>query len=148
MSFSYGGDPGSSELDEIRFYLGDTDENAPFLSDEEIGFLIDRYGEAYGHMLGVAALGAEMLAAKFAREVTVSADGVSVAVGELQQRFNDLAASLRDQYHALNLDVSFDQIALDTAYDPLIPPLSFAIGFTDNREAGQQDFGGDLRPVW
>ena len=44
MSFTYSGDPSLSKLDECRFVLGDTNEEAPILQDEEIKYLIDTYG--------------------------------------------------------------------------------------------------------
>lgn len=142
MTFTYSGDPSFSDLDQVRFYLGDTTEADSYITDEEITFLIDSYSTQYGHLLGVAALGAEMMAAKVSRQVTVSADGVSVALSELQQRFNELAASLRSQYQSLNLSgTSFTSLDDITLLDPTIPALTFGIGFTDNPEAGQQDYG-------
>lgn len=44
MSFTYSGDPSSSELDEARFLIGDTDESSPIMQDEEIQYIIDTYG--------------------------------------------------------------------------------------------------------
>lgn len=44
MSFSYSGDPTSSDLDECRFLLGDTDSENPILQDEEIAYLISDAG--------------------------------------------------------------------------------------------------------
>lgn len=43
MSWSYSGNPASSELDALRFMLKDTIEDAPLLQDEEIQFIIDNY---------------------------------------------------------------------------------------------------------
>lgn len=40
MSWSYSGDPLSSVLDECRFLIGDTDEKAPIMQDEEIAYII------------------------------------------------------------------------------------------------------------
>ena len=44
MSFSYSGDPSASTLDEARFLIGDTNESAPIMQDEEILYIIDTYG--------------------------------------------------------------------------------------------------------
>ena len=41
MSWSYSGNPQDSKLDECRFIIGDTDESAPIMQDEEILYLID-----------------------------------------------------------------------------------------------------------
>ena len=43
MSFSYSGDPSASALDEARFLLGDTNEDAPIMQDEEIQYIINSY---------------------------------------------------------------------------------------------------------
>lgn len=44
MSFKYSGDPSNSELDAARFLIGDTNESAPIMQDEEIKYIIDTYG--------------------------------------------------------------------------------------------------------
>ena len=44
MSFTYSGDPSSSMLDECRFILGDVKASEPILQDEEITYLITKYG--------------------------------------------------------------------------------------------------------
>lgn len=43
MSWNYSGNPNESKKDEIRFLVGDTNENEPILQDEEIQYLIDEY---------------------------------------------------------------------------------------------------------
>jgi hypothetical protein len=62
MSFSYSGNPATSDVDRYRFMLGDTDANAPILQDEEIAWLIQEYGgtprleyELWNHMATVYA---------------------------------------------------------------------------------------------
>jgi len=40
MAFTYSGDPASSELDHLRFVIGDTDENTAILTDAEINYII------------------------------------------------------------------------------------------------------------
>lgn len=44
MSWNYSGNPSESKKDEYRFLLGDTDESAPIMQDEEIQYIIDTYG--------------------------------------------------------------------------------------------------------
>lgn len=84
---------------------------------------------------------AERIAAKFAREVTVAADGVSVATGQLAASFTSLAERLRsehDQYVASGMthpDFSnWDPFGAE--WDPSTPPLSFQMGMHDNPAAG------------
>ncbi|NBU90925.1 MAG: hypothetical protein EBS12_05705, partial [Flavobacteriia bacterium] len=93
--------------------------------------MLTQWSETYGAPLFIAAVAAENIAAKFAREVNVSADGVSVSIGELQQRFNDLAVSLRDQYKAKygNFDPTTALNMFSDQWDPSIPSLVFGVGF-------------------
>lgn len=147
MSWTYSGDPSASEKDQVRFYLGDVDSSFPLLTDEEINFLLTQWDDAYNGPLYIAAVAAEVVAGRFAKEISVSADGVSVQISELQQRYNELANSLRDQYKALY--GFFDPVTaaniLNDSFDPSIKPLIFAIGFNDNYLAGRQNYG-DFHP--
>lgn len=43
MAWTYSGDPSSSEVDEYRFLLGDTDPEEPILQDGEIQYIVDTY---------------------------------------------------------------------------------------------------------
>ena len=43
MAFTYGGNPATSELDALRFAIGDTDATSPLLQDAEIQYIIDNY---------------------------------------------------------------------------------------------------------
>jgi len=142
MSWTYSGNPGDSDKDQVRFYLGDVDPNFPLLTDEEITFLLSQW-DVYNAPLYSASVAAETVSARFAREVDVSADGVSVQIGQLQERFKGLAVVLRDQYHALYgfVDPSNLQNALALEWDPSIDPLVFGIGFNDNYLAGRQNYG-------
>ena len=146
MAWTYSGDPATSDKDSIRFWVQDTDPEFPLLQDEEIQYLYDKFGAnlSMGDVY-VAALCAEILSNRFGQEVSVSADGVSVQVSELQDRFNSIAANLRDQWHHLSRSVgSWDMagIFLDqTSRYADVKPLVFGVGFMDNALAGLQDFG-------
>lgn len=96
MTWSYSGDPSSSSVDAIRFLLGDTDHDDPLtLSNEEITWLISEWDS---NLYLAAAAGAEQLAGQFAKEVTYAADGVTYTGTELQQKYRDLAQSIRVAY--------------------------------------------------
>lgn len=145
--WSYSGDPSASDLDQVRFYVQDVDPARQLLSNEEIEFLLAQWIDAVASPLYVAAVAAEVIAAKFVPEVNVSGDGISVDQGSLQQRYNDLAASLREQYKAL---YQYEPVDLSSVMaqmrDATIVPLSFGVGMHDNRWAGLQDYGSDLGP--
>lgn len=142
MSWSYSGNPASSDRDAVRFYIGDTDSTRPMLSNEDIDFVNSEWLPKYGSLLLTASQCCEVISGAFAREVTVSADGVSVAVSELQQKFNMLAESLRDQWKIEQAGLPIvSGVLFDPFRDPTIKPLRFGVGFNDNYEAGRQDYG-------
>lgn len=143
MSWSYSGDPTSSDVDAVRFFVQDTNTDDQLLSDEEISFLITHWSE-YDSMIFVAAMAAETIASKFAREITVSADGVSVGTNELQQKYLSLAKQLRAQYDLEQVSGAPQSFGnnFNEEFDASIKPLSFGVGLFDNAEAGAQEFGG------
>jgi hypothetical protein len=140
MAWTYSGDPADSDLDEVRFYVQDIDPEDQLLTDESIEFLIARWTPVYGSNIMVAAMAAEALAARFAREVSYSADGVSVGVQDLQDKFDRLASSLRDQYKQYDIGGGPDVggVMWSDYKDPLIKPTLFAVGMNDNPLAGNQ----------
>jgi len=142
VTWSYSGNPASSTLDTVRFYINDTDETQPLLSNEDIQFLLDLWMPIYKSPLLTSAVAAEVVAGKFARQVSVSADGVSVSVSELQEKYNDLAYNLREMYKLEEIGTPvLPGIIYDPVWDPTIKPTRFGIGFTDNYLAGRQDYG-------
>lgn len=144
MTFSYSGNPADSTLDAVRFYSQDVDTDNQLLTNEEITFIIDQWSNVSDSPVYLAAVVCDTISARFAKELSYSADGVSVSGSELQQKYATLAENLREQYKASVIgdgpDVS--GILISDTYDPSIKPLSFAKGMHDNPEAGQQDFGG------
>lgn len=145
MTFSYSNNPATSTRDAVRFYCQDVDINDPFLSDEEVDYLIASWANVTDHPIYLAAVACETIAAKFAREISYSADGVSVGSAELQTKFNQLANDLREQYKASQVGAGPDAggILFGETYDSSIKPLVWAKGMHDNIEAGQQDYGGE-----
>ncbi len=147
MTWTWSKDPASSDLDEIRYLVQDTDEDDKLLSDEEIQFEIDRWKGVYNSNVYAAAEVAERIAAKFAREVSISADGVSHGVNELQGKYEALALKLREQHKDMvGAGVYSGGIsAWEIWYqDPTIRPLSFGKGMHDNLRAGPQNYPGQI----
>jgi hypothetical protein len=146
--FTYSGNPERSSRDKVRFYLQDTDPADPLLTDFEIDHLLTKWMPTWGSEVYIAAVGAEIIAGRFAREVSTSADGVNIGVEALQQKYNDLALSLRDLYKNENISGGPDAGGMlwDEEFDPSLSPLSFWKGMHDNVRAGQQDFGGGTVP--
>jgi hypothetical protein len=143
VTWTYSGNPANSQLDEVRFLVGDTDEADPLASDEEINYALATWLPIYGTKHYVASVVAEQIAGKFARETSYSADGVSVNLSELQQKFMQRAVQLRAQHHSLLVGGSPDVggISPYEHLEPDIKPLDFGTGMHDNYEAGRQAYG-------
>lgn len=143
MTWSYVS-PTASSKDQIRFWVQDTDPSFQKVTDEEIEFLFSRnQGQPEPELLTAAGV-AERLAARYTGEVNVSADGISVSVGELKDRYDQLALSLREEWKNLTQstpgDTDYDGFSYETFNgDVSVPPLMFSIGMHDNYEAGPQD---------
>lgn len=67
MSFTYSGDPSASELDAVRFAIGDTVAVAALLQDEEIEFIISNSVAGNNRLAAVFRHAANMLAAKLVK---------------------------------------------------------------------------------
>jgi len=149
---SYDG-PGASEKDEVRFWIQDTDPTDEILADEEIEYLLSKWLPIHFSVVFVASIAAEVIAARFAREVSVSADGVSVGASELLARYQQLAVKLRDQARedlSAGAIPDFGGVMFDPTHDSGIKPLVFGIGFMDNYEVGRADYGNydPTKPPW
>lgn len=92
MTWSYSGDPADDDLNATRFLIGDTDSSDQLVSDEEIEFLISSEDSVYL----AAATALEALSSKFARENSISGDGLSVSA-QRSQAFQQRAVELRKQ---------------------------------------------------
>lgn len=151
-SFSYSGDPSTSDADAVRFLIGDTDPDSYLLNDAEIVYLL-AVAEASGNtnpILQAAGAAAEAIAAALSREISYSADGVSVSGDTLASKFYTVGEKIRTI--GLRGDVvagpDVGGILVAESYDSTIRPLTFAVGMHDNYLAGQQDFGGQWSPYW
>ena len=144
MTFSYSGDPSSSDRDQVRFHVQDTDSGFPLLQDEEYDWLIAQWKPKYDSLIYVAAVAAANISRKFVGLVSVSVDGVSVNTADLAQRYRDLAMELRSQHNSFQIggEVPLENVMVGDYRDPSIRPLRFGVGIDDNPEAGQQDYGG------
>lgn len=94
MTFTYSGDPSSSNLDQVRFLLGDTVEDGATFQDEEILFALSQNGD---QPLPTAIYLAGSAAAKYSRYATKSVGDLSISYGELAANFRTLADTLSRQ---------------------------------------------------
>lgn len=91
MAWSYSGDPSSSDLDSVRFLVGDTDINDQQLQDEEINYLLAQNGN---NVYLSAAAAANAIAAKFARLVDKSVGDLKLNFSQRQAAYATLAKEL------------------------------------------------------
>lgn len=143
MAFTYDGNPAASERDAVRFLVGDTDPTEPLLGDAEIEWVITTW-EAKGHVYFYASVCAEIIAARFARETTISADGQTVSMSELQEKYLRLAQTLNSQYEQLlasGVGIHAGGMSAGEHRDGDLLPLAFGTQMHDNHRAGWQDYG-------
>lgn len=98
MAWTYSGNPATSDLDKVRFLVFDTDTNEQLINNEEIAWLLTEQTNVYM----AAANAAEAIAAKFAKDITRTAVGLSASVGNRAQFYLDLAEKLRLQIGTTN----------------------------------------------
>lgn len=142
MSFNYSGDPSTSDLDAIRFLIGDTDETEHQLSDEEINWLVVIWA-GKSSVYWTASMAATSIAAKYTREINISSDNESLGTSELQKKYLDLAVSLRALHESLLSGGTVDAGGIDSGEQPdlTVTPPSFGTGMHDDLAAGGQDYG-------
>jgi hypothetical protein len=143
--------PGATDKDTIRFLLQDVDPHGAGewqITDEEIQYAYDTWYPLYGSHEYVAAVLADTIAARYAREASYSADGVSVSLGPVGDQYRALASSLREQDRQLHVGGYPDVggMAPDEQLLPGTKSFSFGKGMHDDVEAGPQEYGGVYPP--
>jgi hypothetical protein len=93
MPWTYGGDPANSQLDAVRFLVGDTNSDEQLSTDGEINFALGQSANIYF----AAAIVARGIAAAFARGVFTKFDAVSQNLGKNSEHYLTLAMSLEEQ---------------------------------------------------
>lgn len=99
-TYSYSGDPSSSDTDAVRFLVGDTGPIAPsitvpgwLLCDEEYAYLLT----VYPGVLSAAAAAADALCAKFARQVDELSGDLQRKCSQKSKAYGELGDKLRKQ---------------------------------------------------
>lgn len=147
QDWSYSGNPASSDRDQVRYLVGDTDPAVRMLSDAEVDFEIATWMPRLDNLIGVAAVIADRIATKLAGIPSISADGVSVNLAELRENFIAAASRLRAEYARAQDggEIDLENLMVGAHLDASIEPLNFGIGMHDNPQAGQQAYGGRAR---
>lgn len=90
----YTGHPETVPADEVRFLLGDTDPNAPKLSDSEVRYLLSKQE---GNVMRAAYQGALRLSTVYGSKASKSVGPTSISYGEQAQFYSNLMVSLGRQ---------------------------------------------------
>lgn len=127
----------------VRFLVGDNEPDDTYMQDEEINFLVNRWYYLYGTAEYVAAVTAETIASRYARETNYSGDGVSIGLGPVAAQFRELALSLRQQHKDLLIGGGPDVggITPGEGLPPGVKNFDFGTGMHDNPETGRQNYG-------
>lgn len=104
MTWTYSGNPGNSDLDQVRFIIGDTDERDPQLTDEEIQFLLSEGTSPL--RASIAACSA--LIAKYTRQVNYYLGPERSFASQRAQQYRALRADLQRKLSLKNADFSWD----------------------------------------
>ena len=92
MSGSYNSSAVSSDLDRVRFLVGDTDMDDILCQDGEINFVISNHG---GNVFLAAADVAEAIAAKFARKCDKAVGDLQLSLSQKSEAYRDMSDRLR-----------------------------------------------------
>lgn len=146
LQWTYSGDPGASDLDHVRFLVGDTLSSEPLLDDREVLHAISEKTNL--HM--AASMLADHLAARYSRKANFTVGPVSKSMGDLADKFRQLAKDLKKDATAAAVP-SFpatkvaDKETLDR--DDTLTRPQFEIGMFDNKKAVQFNDGIEYDPL-
>lgn len=90
MTWTYSGNPSSTNRDAVRFLVGDTDNTDQLVTDEEIAYMLAEEGSASM----AAARVCRSLASKFARYMDQSVGDLNVSYSQRYRQYTELANRL------------------------------------------------------
>lgn len=149
MTFSYSGNPLASAKDQVRFLLGDTATGTGKLSDEEIAYLLTEWED---DTYAAAAAAADIISNNAAAYYDFSADGGTSSIGQLQERYRQVARTIR-QTRAQRAIVPFYVGGIDRAdteafeADESVIHTDFGTGMHDNLREGAYGSGSSRRDL-
>lgn len=83
-------DPSTNDRDKVRFLVGDTDNDDPLVTDEEIEWVLSTE-----NVYNAAATIAESIASKYARKADKTVDDLSIKYSQIAEAFSKRAAEIR-----------------------------------------------------
>lgn len=95
MSWTYEGNPGTGDADQlrdmVRYLIGDTDFSDQLVQDGEVSFAL---GQTSNNGFAAAALLARGISAKYARFINVDFDGINAEYEKISQAYERLSNRL------------------------------------------------------
>lgn len=92
MTWSYSGNPSNSDLDQVRFLIGDTDTTDQLVTDEEATWALSE-----GSVYNAAAELCDAIAAKFSRKVDKSVGDLRLSYSKLSEQYSKKSKQLRSR---------------------------------------------------
>ena len=147
MTWSYVG-PSTSDKDEVRYRIGDTNTNDQQLSDEEIEFELTQTGG----VLAAAIECCRALQAKYSRMVDKSVDGLRMSYSQRQKQYADMILTLTEKLVATGAMPYAGGISIADVRAVDEDPDRMPRKFTDNQfnfpniSANQEGYPSDSGP--
>lgn len=116
----------TSEKDQVRYYIGDTESDFQLLQDEEIEFELSRHDS----VLETAVACCDKLVAKLSKQVDNRLGPSSISASDLAEQFRKLSDTLKAQAQGLNPPIAPsvpDDVEITEGRDAI-----FTVGMTDN----------------
>lgn len=140
MTWTYSGDPSASELDELRFLLGDTDTTDQQLSDEEINYLLREHGDS---VVAAGLAACRRLIAQYSRCVDQKTGDIDLKYSQRIAHYKDVMSMIREGLrptpYAGGISISDIETVQDD--DDRQGPI-FALGMLDNPAEEPDRTGG------
>lgn len=133
MTWTYSGNPAGSDLDQVRFLIGDTDTDDQQLTNEEIAYLLTIYPNPAGAALGAA----RGLFSKYARYCDQKTGDIDIKYSQRRDAYAALMLQLQlgmaPVPYAGGISVSDKEIDEDDA-DRVDPAFSVGMMEIDDAE--------------
>lgn len=126
MSWTYSGDPATSDLDWVRSRIGDTNQQSQLITNEIILETLATEPNTYA----AAATCCELIAAMFAREVDRNMGKTSVRSSQKAEAYTKLASIYRKRAAKYQLPYA-GGISSTEVSDSSVKPMAFSKGMMD-----------------
>lgn len=124
MSWSYSGNPSASDLDAVRFEIGDTDIDEQLIQDEEILYALEQEGS----VMSAAARCCEILWRSFARQADRVIGPLKIYYSQRTEAFEKLSKHFRAQAIGMRAPILYQSGNEDEdIHDPI-----FTVGMLSN----------------